>query len=105
MKVHSSLGTKRKHAPNRADTILHPSINTLTASRSRVERVLVIDIGGRSVKILQPGKCKADRCYSLRSGSAPTQTVAIIPCLRERPEIPRARRGRSEPDLLRDRRR
>ena len=59
MKVHSSLGTKRKHAPNRADTILHPSSNTLTASRSRVERVLVIDIGGRSVKILASGRMQS----------------------------------------------
>src|SRR4029077_1987382 len=73
MKVNSSVGTERKHAKaarNRANAILHLSINTLSARRSPVERVLVIDIGGRSVKILQPGKCKADRCYSLRSGSA-----------------------------------
>jgi hypothetical protein len=58
MKVNSSLSTKRKRAKaaqNRADTI------TLSASRSPVERVLVIDIGGRSVKILATGKCKVGR--------------------------------------------
>jgi hypothetical protein len=62
MKVNSSVGTERKHAKaarNRANAILHLSINTLSARRSPVERVLVIDIGGRSVKILQPGKCKS----------------------------------------------
>ena len=56
MKVNSSLSTKRKRAKaaqNRADTI------TLSASRSPVERVLVIDIGGRSVKILATGQMQS----------------------------------------------
>jgi polyphosphate glucokinase len=66
MKVNSSLSTKRKRAKaaqNRADTI------TLSASRSPVERVLVIDIGGRSVKILATGQMQS---RSFRSG--PTLT-------------------------------
>jgi hypothetical protein len=41
MKVNSSLSTKRKR-PKAVQ-------NTLSASRPPVERVLVIDIGGRSV--------------------------------------------------------
>ena len=56
MKANSSLSTKRKRAKaaqNCADTI------TLSASRSPVERVLVIDIGGRSVKILATGNAKS----------------------------------------------
>ena len=66
MKVNSSLSTKRKRAKaaqNCADTI------TLSASRSPVERVLVIDIGGRSVKILATGQMQS---RSFRSG--PTLT-------------------------------
>jgi polyphosphate glucokinase len=66
MKVNSSLSTKRKRAKaaqNRADTI------TLSASRSPVERLLVIDIGGRSVKILGTGQMQS---RSFRSG--PTLT-------------------------------
>jgi hypothetical protein len=53
MKVNSSLSTKRKRPKavrNRADATLDPSINTLSANRSPVERLLVIDIGGRSMK-------------------------------------------------------
>ena len=66
MKANSSLSTKRKRAKaaqNRADTI------TLSASCSPVERVLVIDIGGRSVKILATGQMQS---RSFRSG--PTLT-------------------------------
>src|SRR6516162_11449532 len=68
MKVNSSLSTstKRKRAKaaqNRADTI------TLSASRSPIERVLVIDIGGRSVKILATGQMQS---RSFRSGPALT---------------------------------
>jgi hypothetical protein len=66
MKVNLSLTTKRKRAKaaqNRADTI------TLSASRSPVERVLVIDIGGRSVKILATGQMQS---RSFRSGQALT---------------------------------
>jgi len=62
MKANSSLSTKRKRAKaaqNRADTI------TLSASRSPVKRVLVIDIGGRSVKILATGQMQS---RSFRSG-------------------------------------
>jgi len=72
MKVNSSLGTKRKRAKasqNRADATLHPSIDTLGGSHSSVERVLVIDIGGRSVKILATGQMQS---RSFRSG--PTLT-------------------------------
>src|SRR5271157_4959325 len=72
MKVNSSLSTKRKRAKavrNRADATLDPSINTLSANRSPVERVLVIDIGGRSVKILATGQMQS---RSFRSG--PTLT-------------------------------
>src|ERR1700749_1462117 len=72
MKVDSSLGTKRKGAKasqNRADAILHPWIDTLGGSHSSVERVLVIDIGGRSVKILATGQMQR---RSFRSG--PTLT-------------------------------
>ena len=68
MKVNSSLSTstKRKRAKaaqNRADTI------TLSASRSPIERVLVIDIGGRSVQILASGQMQS---RSFRSGPALT---------------------------------
>ena len=68
MKVNSSLSnsTKRKRAKaaqKRADTI------TLSASRSPIERVLVIDIGGRSVKILATGQMQS---RSFRSGPALT---------------------------------
>jgi hypothetical protein len=60
MKVNLSFTTKRKRAKaaqNRADTI------TLSASRSPVERVLVlvIDIGARSVKILATGQMQSRR--------------------------------------------
>ena len=68
MKVNSSLSTstKRKRAKaaqNRADTI------ALSASRSPIERVLVIDIGGRLVKILATGQMQS---RSFRSGPALT---------------------------------
>ena len=72
MKVNSSPGTKRKRAnaaQNRADAMPRPSINTLSASRSAVVRVLVIDIGGRSVKILATAQTQS---RSFRSG--PTLT-------------------------------
>ncbi len=72
MKVNSSLSTERKRAKavrNRANATLDPSINTLRANRSPVERVLVIDIGGRSVKILATGQMQS---RSFRSG--PTLT-------------------------------
>ena len=46
-----------------------PSINTLSARRSAVVRVLVIDIGGRSVKILATAQTQS---RSFRSG--PTLT-------------------------------
>jgi polyphosphate glucokinase len=55
MTVKSSLAAKRKRATMRqdgADTTLRSSIKNKTASRAAVKRVLVVDIGGTSVKIL-----------------------------------------------------
>ena len=65
MKVNLSLTTKRKRAKAaqyRADTI------TLSASRSPVERVLVlvIDIGGRSVKAASQTVTKGTRDSEVR---------------------------------------
>jgi polyphosphate glucokinase len=74
MKVNSSLSTKRKRpkaGQNRADVIVHRSIDTLNASRPPVERVLVIDIGGRSVKILATGQMQSRSFWS-----GPTLTPA-----------------------------
>ncbi len=71
MKVNSSLSTERKRAKaaqNRAGA-LQPSINALSTSHSPVERVLVIDIGGRSVKILATGQMQS---RSFRSGATLT---------------------------------
>jgi polyphosphate glucokinase len=72
MKVKSSSSTKRRHAKaaqKRADAVLRASIKTLATTDSPVERVLVIDIGGRSVKILATGQTQ-----SRSFGSGPTLT-------------------------------
>jgi polyphosphate glucokinase len=74
MTVKSSLSAKRKRAPMRrdgADTPLKSSIKELTASRFTVKRVLVVDVGGTSVKILATGQTEG---RSFPSG--PTLTPA-----------------------------
>ena len=56
MTVKSSLAAKRKRATVRQDganITLRSSIKNETASRPAVKRVLVVGIGGTSVKILQ----------------------------------------------------
>jgi polyphosphate glucokinase len=68
----SALVAKRKRAnlrQDRADSALAAAINEVAASRSPVKKVLVIDVGGTSVKILASGQ----REYrSFRSGPALT---------------------------------
>jgi len=66
MTVKSSLAAKRKRATVRQDganITLRSSIKNETASRPAVKRVLVVGIGGTSVKILTGGKQKLDRFH------------------------------------------
>jgi polyphosphate glucokinase len=72
MSVKSSLAAKRKRATmrqDRAGDALTSSIKEVAASRSSVKSVLVIDVGGSSVKILASGQTEN---RSFRSG--PTLT-------------------------------
>jgi polyphosphate glucokinase len=80
--VKSSLTAKRKHAmlrQHRTDAVLMSSMNHGVASRSPPKKVLVIDVGGTSVKILVTGQKK---CRSFRSG--PTLTPGrMVSAVRE----------------------
>jgi polyphosphate glucokinase len=72
MTVNSMSGTKRDKATARhykADATLGPCARQLAASGSKLKNVLVIDVGGTSVKILATGQRES---RSLRSG--PTLT-------------------------------
>jgi polyphosphate glucokinase len=74
MTVKSSLGAKRQPATmrqDRADTTLRSSIKDTVATRSAMKRVLVVDVGGTSVKILATGRTEG---RSFPSG--PTLTPA-----------------------------
>jgi polyphosphate glucokinase len=75
--VKSSLTVKRKHAtwhPHRADAALTSSINH-GAGHSPTKKVLVIDVGGTSVKILATGQKKS---RSFRSGPTLTPERMVL---------------------------
>lgn len=74
MSVKPSLGSKRKRAPMRGG---QPSIKTMAAQRPRIKSVLVIDVGGTSVKILATGQSES---RSFRSGPklTPRQMVSKV---------------------------
>src|SRR5262249_22138040 len=80
MDIKSPLAAKHNHGArrnNRADAALRSSTEDISASWSMVKRVLVIDVGGTSVKILATGQ--TDR-RSFRSGPAltPRQMVSGV---------------------------
>ena len=74
MSVKPSLGSKRKRAPMRRG---QPSIKAVAAHRPRIKSVLVIDVGGTSVKILATGQSES---RSFRSGPklTPRQMVSKV---------------------------
>jgi hexokinase len=57
MSVKPSLGSKRKRQMRRGQ----PSIKTVAVQRPRIKSVLVIDVGGTSVKILATDNQKVGR--------------------------------------------
>ena len=68
MKVKSSPAAKRKRATmqqTQADPALRSLIEDVAASHPSVKKVLVVDVGGTSVKILASGP---DRIRSFQSG-------------------------------------
>ena len=67
MSVKSSLAGKRKRAAMRQDQPDAPwsSVKDVAGRRTRIKRVLVIDVGGTSVKILATGQSES---RSFRSG-------------------------------------
>jgi polyphosphate glucokinase len=74
MTVKSPLAAKRKRATlrqDRADTTLKSSIKTMVATSPAIKGVLVVDIGGTSVKILATGRTEG-RSFA----SGPTLTPA-----------------------------
>ena len=76
MNVRSARAAKRKRAAmrnTRADVVLVSPIVGVTTSRSSLKRVLVIDVGGTSVKILATGQTES---RSFRSG--PTLTPQVM---------------------------
>jgi polyphosphate glucokinase len=80
MTIKVSLTAKRKSATtrsDRADAALRSSMEDVTASRSSVKSVLVVDVGGTSVKILATGQTER---RSFRSGPAltPRQMVSGV---------------------------
>jgi polyphosphate glucokinase len=76
MSVKSSLAAR--HTPVRqADAALNSSIKDVAASRSSVKRVLVIDVGGTSVKILATGQTK-DRSFRSGPTLTPKQMVSGV---------------------------
>ena len=71
MKVKSSPAAKRKRATMQqpqADPALRSLIEDVVAGHPSVKKVLVIDVGGTSVKILPRGRQKPDR-FSLDQSS------------------------------------
>ena len=79
MTVKSSLAAKRKRAMRQdgADTILRSSIKNKTASRPAVKRVLVVDIGGTSIKILATGQTEV-RSFPSGSRLTPARMVSGV---------------------------
>jgi polyphosphate glucokinase len=80
MTVKSSLAARRKRATMRqdgADTTLRSSIKDVAASRPTVKRVLVVDIGGTSVKILATGQTEA-RSFPSRPTLTPARMVTGV---------------------------
>jgi polyphosphate glucokinase len=80
MTVKSSLAAKRKRATMRqdgADTILRSSIKNKTASRPAIKRVLVVDIGGTSIKILATGQTEV-RSFPSRPRLTPARMVSGV---------------------------
>ena len=61
MSVKSSLAGKRKRAAMRQDQPDAPwsSVKDVAGRRTRIKRVLVIDVGGTSVKILATGQSES----------------------------------------------
>jgi polyphosphate glucokinase len=79
MRAKSSLAAKRKRAARRQaqpDT-MRSSLKAVAGRRSRIKRVLVIDVGGTSVKILATGRPES---RSFRSGPklTPGQMVSEV---------------------------
>ena len=80
MTVKPSLAAKRKRATTRqdgADAALRSSIKDVAASRSGVKRVLVVDIGGTSVKILATGQTEA-RSFPSGATLTPARMVSGV---------------------------
>src|SRR4029077_2934518 len=67
MRGKPSLASKRKRAPVRRDqpNSVRSSIKAVAARQPRVKGILVIDVGGTSVKILATGQTES---RSFRSG-------------------------------------
>ena len=80
MTVKSSSAAKRKRATMRQDggnITLRSSIKNETASRPAVKRVLVVDIGGTSIKILTTGQTEA-RSFASRPRLTPARMVSGV---------------------------
>jgi len=79
MRVKPSLASKRKRAPMRRDqpNSVRSSIKAVAARQPRVKGILVIDVGGTSVKILATGQTES---RSFRSGPrlTPRQMVSKV---------------------------
>jgi polyphosphate glucokinase len=79
MPVESVVGRKRKYAMrlDRSDSAVRSSIKQPVLGETPIKRVLVIDVGGHSVKILATGQTKS---RSFRSGPAltPDQMVSGV---------------------------
>jgi polyphosphate glucokinase len=79
MSLKPSLASKRKRAPIRRDQpdSVNSSIKEVAARQPRVKGILVIDVGGSSVKILVTGQTES---RSFRSGPrlTPTQMVSGV---------------------------
>lgn len=80
MTVKLSLTAKRKRAPMRqdgADIPLRSLFKNRTANRPAVKRVLVVDIGGTSVKILATGQTEV-RSFPSGPRLTPARTVSGV---------------------------
>ena len=77
MSVKSSFAVKRKRAAMRQDQpdALKPSLKAVAGRRPRVKSVLVIDVGGTSVKILATGQPES---RSFRSGPTLTPRRMVL---------------------------
>jgi polyphosphate glucokinase len=77
MSVNSSLAKNRRQSPIRrfrTDTVLKSSINKMARRGRRAKGVLVIDVGGTSVKILAAGQTES---RSFRSGPKLTPRLMV----------------------------